>query len=84
MSDKMVLASQDAIQPASMSELKELAQWANKSGFLGTQSPEQALLVMMAGRDLGFSYTQSLRAFHVIKGKPSCREIGRASCRERV
>lgn len=71
MSDKMVLASQDAIQPASMSELKELAQWANKSGFLGTQSPEQALLVMMAGRDLGFSYTQSLRAFHVIKGKPS-------------
>lgn len=69
--DKMVLVSQQTIQPTTPNELWRLAESANKSGFLGTNSPDQALLVMMAGRDLGFSYTQSLRAFHVIKGKPS-------------
>lgn len=69
--DKMQLASSSTIQPTTIDELRWLAESANKSGFLGTNSADQALLVMMAGRDLGFSYTQSLRAFHVIKGKPS-------------
>jgi hypothetical protein len=30
----------------------------------------------MAGRDLGFSYTQALRAFHVLKGKPTLSADG--------
>src|ERR1700690_3560067 len=55
-----------SIEPRDMGELRTLAQDAGKTGFFGARSPEQALLVMMAGRDLGFSYTQSLRAFDVI------------------
>jgi uncharacterized cupin superfamily protein len=53
-----------------MGELIQLATAAGKTGFFGAKSPEQALLVMMSGRDLGLSYAQSLRAFHVIESKP--------------
>lgn len=58
------------IEPTNMAELVQLATSASKTGFFGAKSPEQALLVMMSGRDLGLSYSQALRAFHVIEGKP--------------
>lgn len=64
------------IEPANMSELRALAQAAAASRFFGAQTPEQALMVMMAGRDLGLSYPQALRAFHVIDGKPSLSAQG--------
>src|SRR5687768_13613437 len=53
------------IGPQNMNELKLLAVDAHKAGFFGAKSPEQALLIAMSGRDLGLSYTQALRAFHV-------------------
>jgi len=65
-----------SIEPATFAELRALAKDASDSRFFGAESPAQALLVMMAGRDLGFSYTQALRAFHVIKGKPSLSADG--------
>jgi hypothetical protein len=60
-----------AIEPATLGELAKLAGTAADSGFFGAQNQAQAMMLMLAGRDIGFSYTQSLRAFHVIKGKPS-------------
>jgi len=70
-SDKLTRVTPADIQPGSMDDLYRLAKAAAGTGFFGASSPEQALILMMAGRDCGFSYTQSLRAFHVIKGKPS-------------
>jgi hypothetical protein len=69
-------ASVASIEPTNMVELERLAKHAATSGFFGAKSPEQALLVMMAGRDLGLSYSQALRAFHVIEGRPTLSADG--------
>lgn len=72
MSDDKLAVIDHAIQPANLAELYRLAETASASKFFGAAgTPEQGMMVMLAGRDLGFSYTQSLRAFQVIKGKPS-------------
>lgn len=39
--------------------------------FSGYGTPEQALLVLMAGRDFGMSAMASLRSFHIVEGKPT-------------
>ena len=72
MSDSTSLVRSAPIEPTNMRELEVFAAAAAKTGFFGAKSPEQALIVAMSGRDLGLSYAQSLRAFHVIE------EIGRA------
>lgn len=59
-----------------MGELVQFATAAAKSRLFGVDSPEAALMIAMAGRDLGFSYAQSLRAFHVVKGKPTLSADG--------
>ena len=59
------------IQVTSLGELRELAQDAAESRFFGAATPEQAICLMLAGKDLGFSYMQSLRLFHVVSGKPT-------------
>lgn len=63
-------------EPQTMAELKDFAAMAAESRFFGADTPQQALMIAMAGKDLGFSYTQSLRMFHVIKGKPSLSADG--------
>lgn len=52
-------------------EARERAEVYHKSRFFGIQTPEQALTLMMIGRDLGIPETQALRAVNVIEGKPS-------------
>lgn len=75
--DKMALATPDTnLQPATLGELSTLAKHAAESGFFGAKTQPQALLLMMAGKDLGLSYTQSLRAFHVIEGRPALSADG--------
>lgn len=75
--DKMVLVSHDTnLQPATLGELSTLAKHAAESAFFGAKTQSQALLLMMAGKDLGLSYTQSLRAFHVIEGRPALSADG--------
>ena len=64
------------IEPTNMEELERLCAAAAKTGFFGAKSPEQALLIAMSGRDLGLSYSQALRAFHVIEGKPTLSADG--------
>lgn len=70
------LARVNTVEPSSMAELKDFAKMAAESRFFGAETPQQALMIAMAGRDLGFSYTQSLRYFDVIKGKPSLKADG--------
>ena len=65
-----------AIEPSTMDELRALAVAAATSKFYGTSSPEQALMLLMTGRDLGLSYAQSLRAFHVVQGRPVLSAAG--------
>jgi hypothetical protein len=64
------------IEPQTLSELKDLASNFAASGLFGNLSPQQALVISLAGRDLGFSYTQALRAFSIIKGKPTLTADG--------
>lgn len=64
------------IEPQTMGELTSLAQSAAQSGFYGAKNKEQALMLMIAGKDLGLSYAQALRAFHVIEGRPSLSADG--------
>lgn len=69
MTQAMVLHQQSEIVITSMTELKDLARMAAVSKLYNGVTPEQALLLMMTGRDLGFSYAQSMRMFHIINGK---------------
>lgn len=43
----------------------------NSRMFSGYGSPEQAMLVIMAGREFGLGAMASLRSFHVVEGKPT-------------
>ncbi len=70
------LARVNSVEPSTMAELKDFAKMAAESRFFGAETPQQALILAMAGKDLGFSYTQALRAFHVIKGKPTLSADG--------
>lgn len=63
-------------EPQTMAELKDFAAMAAGSQFFGVANAEQALVLAMAGKDLGFSYTQALRAFHIVKGKPTLSADG--------
>lgn len=70
------LARQESVEPSTMAELKDFADIAARSRFFGAETKEQALILAMAGKDLGFSYTQALRAFYVVKGRPTLSADG--------
>ena len=75
---KAMTIAQESIEPRTMADRAALAEAAGKSGFFGAKNKDQALLLMMCGRDLGLSYTQSLRAFHINSetGKPGLSADG--------
>lgn len=76
MANLAVVRSEQGIEPSTLSELRALAKDAADSDFFGAKTPAQALIIMMAGKDLGLSYTQALRMFYVVKGKPSLSADG--------
>ena len=58
-------------EPKDLSEAQILAVSFAKSGFLtGITTPDQALLIMATGHELGIPATAALRSIHVISGKP--------------
>lgn len=59
-----------SLEPASIDEASTLARAAVASRLYAVQSPEAALMILLTGRDLGLTASQSLRAIHVISGKP--------------
>lgn len=59
-----------SLEPASIDEASTLARAAVASRLYAVSSPEAALMILLTGRDLGLTASQSLRAIHVISGKP--------------
>lgn len=59
------------LEPRSLEEAKTMARWALASTFLTAYpNAEAAFMVILAGRELGIQAQASLRAFHIIEGKP--------------
>lgn len=59
---------------ASLRVMMAAAQRYVDSGLLpdGVNTPQKALVIMTAGRELGVPATYALRNIHVVKGKPTC------------
>lgn len=70
----MVPASRaTALEPQSIAEAIDLCRMAVASRMLpkAVQTPEQALMILMRGRELGLTAMQSFASIHVIDGKAS-------------
>lgn len=61
------------MEPATWVALKEQAQMLVKSGFLpvAINTPEKAVAVALAGRELGIGTMESFRSINIIQGKPT-------------
>lgn len=59
-----------SLDPTSIAEAITLAKAAVASRLYAVSSPEAALMILLTGRDLGLSASQSLRAIYVVSGKP--------------
>ena len=57
-------------EPRNFDELNRFAEIVASSRLFGVQNAGGALVVMMAGAELGLGVTQSLQAIHLVKGKP--------------
>ena len=62
-----------SMEPATWVALKEQATMLVKSGFLpiAINTPEKAVAVMLAGRELGIGSMESCRSINIIQGKPT-------------
>lgn len=69
----LTLASGGAasLQPRTLSELVGFAKRVAKSDLYGVKNEDDAFVRLATGMELGFSCIQSMRAIHVIKGKPT-------------
>jgi hypothetical protein len=59
-----------SLEPQTVDEARELTREAVASRLYQVTSPESALMIVLTGRDLGLSLTQSLRSVYVVNGKP--------------
>lgn len=59
------------LEPKNGEEAWDLAKIAAGSGLYGVQRPEQALVIIMTGTELGLTANQALRSIQVVKGKPN-------------
>jgi hypothetical protein len=59
-----------ALEPKDWTEARSLAQIAVASRYFAVKSPEEALVILMTGRELGLSAMQSLRGIYVVQGRP--------------
>jgi 5'-3' exonuclease len=60
------------LEPQSMNQAVQLAQLLFKARLFGAYgTPEAVLSTVLSGRELGLSAMASLRAFHVVEGRPT-------------
>jgi hypothetical protein len=65
-------ASLPSLNPTTLVELFQLAKVLAESGyFASSRQPAQALVKILAGRELGFPMIASLTGIHIIEGRPS-------------
>jgi hypothetical protein len=70
--DSAGLAFERQLEPQDITEAKELSTWMFQSRlFSAYGTPQAVLATVLAGRQLGFQAMASLRAFHIIEGKPT-------------
>lgn len=70
MSTEIQVRAAPSLEPTSIAEAITLAKAAVASRLYAVQSPEAALMILLTGRDLGLTASQSLRAVYVVSGKP--------------
>jgi hypothetical protein len=58
------------LEPQTLDEAQQLARAAVASKLYAVGSPEAALMILLTGRDLGLTASQSFRAIYVVSGKP--------------
>lgn len=59
-----------SLEPQSLDEARALANAAVASRLYQVATPESALMILLTGRDLGLTASQSFRAVYVVSGKP--------------
>lgn len=59
-----------AVRPQTISEFRQLAEDAAASGFFPTRRPQEALVILMTGAELGLKPMQAMRSIYVVNGKP--------------
>jgi hypothetical protein len=58
------------LEPQSIDEAARLAEMAVRSRLYSVQSVEAALMILLTGRDLGLTASQSFRGIYIVSGKP--------------
>jgi 5'-3' exonuclease len=62
----------DRLEPTSMDEAIKLAKFAfDSKQFSAYGTPQAVLMTLLAGRELGLTAMASLRAIHVVEGRPT-------------
>lgn len=59
------------LEPRNTDDAWQIAKIAAQSGLYNVQRPEQALVIIMTGTELGLTVNQALRSIQVVKGKPN-------------
>lgn len=59
------------MEPHTLDALYKVAASVAKIGLCGVSSPEEAMVRMLTGRELGLTMMQSLRGVYVVEGNPS-------------
>lgn len=66
----MVLREPDGLQIQSLDDVERLARTAVASGLVAVRRAEEAVVLLLTGRELGLSPMQSLRGIYVVSGRP--------------
>ena len=69
-----------ALEPRDRTEAWQMAKIAVACGYYAVKTPEEALIILMTGRELGLTTTQSLRGIYVVKGKPMVSADAMVAC----
>jgi hypothetical protein len=73
-SNELARIEPNSLTPEKWGMYKEQASYIAKSGLVaGADRPEQAIVVMLLGLDLGLSPTAALRGIDIIKGRPAIK-----------
>jgi 5'-3' exonuclease len=66
------VAFDKALEPRGLDDARTIAKWVHASRLFGSYgSPEAVFSVIMAGRELNLGTMASLRAFHIVEGRPT-------------
>jgi 5'-3' exonuclease len=66
-----------SLEPVGLTQAYKLAEMFNKSGLYPLfKGPEQVMMILMRGRELGLGATTSLELINMIQGKPTMKASG--------